>query len=149
MYVLVYTDHASKYTWLYGLKQKDQAIDCLKHLLEVRLPKAGITMMHHNCDRTRELMGKETVDYLDSRGISYSWSPPDTPELNGISERKNRTHNEMTLCMFTRAGVHRSFWYDAYMVAQSLCNKLPTKTSKGFMTPHEFIYGRPPNMEYF
>ena len=31
MYVLVYTDHASKYTWMYGLKSKDQAIDCLKH----------------------------------------------------------------------------------------------------------------------
>jgi hypothetical protein len=33
LYALVYTDHASKYAC--GLKNKNQAIDCLKHLIEV------------------------------------------------------------------------------------------------------------------
>jgi hypothetical protein len=28
------------------LKNKDQAVTCLKHLIEVRLPKLGITMKH-------------------------------------------------------------------------------------------------------
>ena len=30
-----------------------------------------------------------------------------------------------------------------------LCNRLPTKTANGYMTPYEFINGHPPNMEYF
>ena len=148
IYTLVFTDHASKYTWLYGLKNKDQAVTCLKHLIEVRLPKLGITMKHYHGDGAGELIGSKTTEYLVSRGISYSWSPPDTPELNGMSERKNRTHNEMTLCMLTRSDLHRSFWYDAYRVAQYLCNRLPTKTCKGFMTPYKFMNGEPPNMEH-
>jgi hypothetical protein len=149
VYTLVYTDHASKYTWLYGLKTKDQALDCLKHLINVKLPKAGIRMKHYHSDGAGELIGSPTTDYLDSLGITYSCSPRDTPELNGVSERKNRTHNEMTLCMLTRSGLDRRFWYDAYRVAQMLCNRLPTKTAKGYMTPYEFINGNPPNMEYF
>jgi hypothetical protein len=147
IYTLVYTEHASKYTWLYGLKNKDQAVTCLKHLIEVRLPKLGITMKHYHGDGAGELIGSKTTEYLVSRGISYSWSPPDTPELNGMSERKNRTHNEITLCMLTRSDLHRSFWYDAYTVVQYPCNRLPTKTYKGFMTPYEFMNGEPPNME--
>ena len=30
-----------------------------------------------------------------------------------------------------------------------LCNRLPTKTANGYMTPYQFINGAPPNMEYF
>jgi hypothetical protein len=124
----VYTDHASKYTWLYGLKNKDQAIDCLQHLVEeVRLSALGIQMRHCHADGAGELVGKSTLAYLDRNHVTYSLSPPDTPELNGMSERKNRTHNEMTFCVLTRASLHGSFWYDAYKVAQHLCNRLPTK----------------------
>ena len=50
--------------------------------------------------------------------------------------------------MLTRSGLDRSFWYDAYRVAQYMCNRLPTKTTKGFMTPYEFIHDKAPNMEY-
>jgi hypothetical protein len=60
LYVLVYTDHASKYTWLYGLKNKDQANDCLQHLVEVRLPALGIQMRHYHADGAGELVGKNT-----------------------------------------------------------------------------------------
>ena len=134
---------------MYGLKSKDGALDCLKHLINVKLPKAGIQMKHYHSDGAGELIGSPTTDYLDTLGISYSCSPRDTPELNGVSERKNRTHNEMTLCMLTRSGLDRRFWYDAYRVAQMLCNRLPTKTANGYMTPYEFINGAPPNMEYF
>jgi hypothetical protein len=82
-------------------------------------------MIHYHADGAGELVGKETLRYLDKQGISYSWSPPDIPELNGLSERNNRTHNVITLCMLTRASLHRSFWYDAFRVAQYLCNRLP------------------------
>ncbi len=34
-------------------------------------------------------------------------------------------------------------------VAQMLCNRHPTKTANGYMTPYEFINGSPPNMEHF
>ncbi len=91
LYTLVYTDHASKYTWLYGLKSMDQAWDCLKHLITVRLPKLGIQMKHYHSDGAGELIGAPTTDYLDNMEISYSCSLRDTPELNGVSERKNRT----------------------------------------------------------
>lgn len=34
------------------------------------------------------------------------------PQQNGVSERKNRTLNEMTKCMLLDAGLHNRFWGD-------------------------------------
>jgi hypothetical protein len=105
----LYTDHASKYSWLYGLKNKDQAINFLQHSVKVRLPALGIKMRHYHADGTGESVGKSTLVNLNRNHITYLWLPPDTPKFNGISERKSRTHNEVTLCMLTRANMHRSF----------------------------------------
>jgi hypothetical protein len=71
LYVLVYIDHASKYTWLYGLKNKNQALDCLKHLIEVKLVQINIKMKHYHADGTGELVGGDAKRYLESHGIGY------------------------------------------------------------------------------
>jgi hypothetical protein len=54
---------------MYGLKSKDGALDCLKHLINVKLPKAGIQMKHYHSDGAGELIGSPTTDYLDTLGI--------------------------------------------------------------------------------
>jgi hypothetical protein len=39
---------------MYGLKSKDGALDCLKHLNNVKLSKAGIRMKHYHSDEAGE-----------------------------------------------------------------------------------------------
>ncbi len=103
-------------------------------------------MKHYHADGAGELVGRDTLDYLDLLGISYSWSPTDIPEMNSVTERKWRALNKMTLCLLMRSGLPTDFWWDAYQVAVWIHNRTPTKTARGWTTPYEFIHGEAPNI---
>ena len=92
------------------------------------------------------LLCRDTLDYLDSLGVSYSWSPTDTTEMNSVTERKWRTLNKMTRCLLMRSGLPTDFWWDAYQAAVWIHNRTPTKTARGWMTPYEFIHGEAPDI---
>jgi hypothetical protein len=145
-YVQTFTDHASKNVTAYGLKKKSDAIDNLKKYVNVDCKKLGESVKHYHADGAGELVGRDTLDYLDSVGVSYSWSPTDTPEMNSVTERKWRTLNQMTRCLLLRSGLPTDFWWDAYEAAVWIHNRTPTKTARGWMTPYEFIHGEAPDI---
>jgi hypothetical protein len=145
-YVQTFTDHASKYVTAYGLKKKSEALQNLKKFIEIDGKKLGESVKHYHADGAGELVGRDTLDYLDSLGVSYSWSPTDTPEMNSVTERKWRTLNEMTRCLLMRSGLPTDFWWDAYQAAVWIHNRTPTKTARGWMTPYEFIHGEAPDI---
>ncbi|KAL0378773.1 UNVERIFIED_CONTAM: Retrovirus-related Pol polyprotein from transposon RE2 [Sesamum radiatum] len=47
-------------------------------------------------DRGGEYLSGGFIDYLKENGILSQWTPPGTPQLNGVAERRNRTLLEMT-----------------------------------------------------
>jgi hypothetical protein len=145
-YVQTSTDHASKYVTVYGLKKKSEALENLKKYIASDSKKLGDSVKHYHADGAGELVGRDTLEYLDSAGISYSWSLTDTPEMNSMTERKWRTLNEMTRCLLMRLGLPTDFWWDAYEAAVWIHNRTPTKTARGWMTPYEFIHGEAPDI---
>ena len=72
-----FTDHASKYVTAYGLKKKSEAVKNLKKCIEIDSKKLGESVKHYHADGAGELVGRETLDYLDALGVAYSWSPTD------------------------------------------------------------------------
>jgi hypothetical protein len=83
----------------YGLKQKSDAIKNLEKYISIDSKKIADDVKHYHADGAGEFVGRDTLDYLDSVGILYSWSSTDTPEMNSVTERKWRTLNEMTRCL--------------------------------------------------
>ena len=79
-------------------------------------------------------------------GSKYSWNPADTPELNATSERKFRTLGERSLSMLLRSCLPVDFWWDANKASNYITNRLPTKTSNGYMTPFEGVYKLIPDL---
>jgi hypothetical protein len=148
-YVLLFTCRGTKYMFPYGLKNKDEKsiLACVKDLCENILPrfnKFGVEYKwkHYHTDGAKELQGETIKNYLMAKyGTTITWSSTDTPEQNSISERKFRTLGEMTLAMLLRSGLNKEFWFDAYMTAVYITLRLPTRTHKGWMTPHECCPG--------
>jgi hypothetical protein len=71
------------------------------------------------------------VSYIEGAGGTVTYSSTDTPELNGIAERKYRTAGEMTLTMLIRSGLPKGFWWKAYVAARCyILLRLPTRTHK-------------------
>ncbi|KAL0394399.1 UNVERIFIED_CONTAM: Retrovirus-related Pol polyprotein from transposon TNT 1-94 [Sesamum latifolium] len=57
--------------------------------------QTGRTIKALRLDRGGEYLSGEFIDYLKENGIPSQWTPPGTPQLNGVAESRNRTLLDM------------------------------------------------------
>ena len=86
-------------------------------------------------DRGGEYLSNEFLDYLKEYGILSQWTPPGTPQLNGVSERRNRTLLDMVRSMMSRIELPISFWGYALNSVILILNKVSSKFVQH--TPYE------------
>jgi hypothetical protein len=144
-YVLQFTCVATKWFYSYGLVSRtgDDVLRCLKDLVETQMIKfpGEHKIRRYHADGGKELIDQRIVSYIEGAGGTVTYSSTDTPELNGIAERKYRTAGEMTLTMLIRSGLPKGFWWKAYVAARYILLRLPTRTHKGYMSPMECVPG--------
>ncbi|RDX89796.1 hypothetical protein CR513_28430, partial [Mucuna pruriens] len=59
-------------------------------------------------------------------GIKHEKTPPNTPQLNGLAERMNKTLIERVRCMLSEARLPKHFWGEALYTAVHVINLSPT-----------------------
>ena len=77
------------------MRHKSEAFEKFKkfrHEVEKQIEKPIKVL---RSDRGGEYLSREFLDYLKNNGIVCQWTPPGTPQLNGVSERRNRTLLDM------------------------------------------------------
>ena len=67
---------------------------------------------------------------------------PDSPEMNGVAERMNRTILEKAKCMCAHAHLPKSLWAEAACTACYVYNRLPN----AHLSPYEVWYSRKPDL---
>ncbi|KAL0400303.1 UNVERIFIED_CONTAM: Retrovirus-related Pol polyprotein from transposon TNT 1-94 [Sesamum radiatum] len=97
-------------------------------------------------DRGGEYLSGEFIAYLKENGILSQWTPPGTPQLNGVAERRNRTLLDMVRSMMSFYGTAPSFWGHALETAVKLLNISPSKSIP--QTPYEIWHGKPASYKY-
>ena len=70
---------------------------------------------------------------------------PDSPEMNGLAERMNRTILEKAKCMCAHADLPKSLWAEAASTACYVYYRLPNAPLK-CKSPHEVWYSRKPDL---
>ncbi|KAI3510732.1 hypothetical protein L1887_17865 [Cichorium endivia] len=91
-YILVVVDDFSRFTWVFFLKQKSEAVENMINFIkqvEVMLRKQ-VRMIRS--DNGTEFKNQALDDFLVSKGISHNFSAPYTPQQNGVVERRNRSY---------------------------------------------------------
>uniref|UniRef100_A0A2N9HQ47 Integrase catalytic domain-containing protein n=1 Tax=Fagus sylvatica TaxID=28930 RepID=A0A2N9HQ47_FAGSY len=69
-----------------------------------------------------------------------------TPQQNGVAERRNRTLLDMVRSMMAQANLPISFWGDALLTAAYILNRVPSQSVSS--TPYELWKGEKPNLEH-
>ena len=92
-----------------------------------------------------EYKSREFAQYLIRHQIEHKVTVPDSPEMNGLAERMNRTILEKAKCMCVHAGLPYSLWAEAANTATFIYNRLPNAPLKG-KSPYELWYGRKPDL---
>ncbi|GJV68920.1 putative RNA-directed DNA polymerase [Tanacetum coccineum] len=116
-YYVTFTDDFSRYGYVYLIKHKSDTFEVFKR--------------YQN----------EVENQL---GRKIKLTPPRTPQLNGVAERRNRTLLDMVRSMMCRATLPISFWGYALETAAHILNLVPTK--KVSKTPFEMWKGKRPSL---
>lgn len=71
-------------------------------------------------------------------------SCPNTPQQNGLAERKHRHVTELDLALMFQSKVPQQLWADAFLTATYLGNLLPSLALPGNISPYEALVKKPP-----
>jgi hypothetical protein len=96
-------------------------------------------------DQGGEYLGKEFILHLKSKGTEQKLTVHDTPQHNGVAERRNRTIVERIQALLHSSGLPKSLWGEAARHVVWLMNRTSTKAVDG-MTPYEATFSKKPNL---
>nr|XP_027122225.1 uncharacterized protein LOC113739183 [Coffea arabica] len=89
-YFITFTDDHSRYGYVYLMKYKSESFEKFKEFRNEVAKQIGKSIVTLRSDRGGEYLSDEFRVYLKDNGIVPQWTPPGTPQLNGVSERRNR-----------------------------------------------------------
>src|SRR6187399_1705967 len=97
-------------------------------------------------DRGGEYLSYEFGLHLKQCGIVSQLTPPGTPQLNGVSEHRNRTLFDMVRSMMSLTDLPLSFWGYALETVAFTLNRAPSKSVE--TTPYELWFGKKPKLSF-
>jgi len=134
-YFITFTDDLSRYGHVYLMKHKSEAFEKFKEFQNKVENQLDRKIKALRSDRGGEYLSNEFDHHLKGCGIVLQLTPPGTPQLNGVSERRNRTLLDMVRSMMSHTVVPDSLWGFTLLSAALILNRSPTKAVD--KTPYE------------
>ena len=106
---MTFIDDATKYTWVYFLKTKDEVFAKFvewKTLVEKQFNKCVKII---RSDNGGEYTSTNFANYLRKEGIKQEFTIKKTTEQNGVAERMNRSLIESIRCMLSDSKLKKTF----------------------------------------
>nr|GEZ81453.1 retrovirus-related Pol polyprotein from transposon TNT 1-94 [Tanacetum cinerariifolium] len=123
-YVLVVVDDYSRYTWVFFLHSKDEALEVIISFIKKTQVNLQLQVQRVRTDNGTEFKNKTLAKFFDEVGISQQISAARTPQQNGVVERRNRTLVEAARTMLTFPNLPSFLWAEAIATACFTQNRL-------------------------
>ncbi|KAG8976249.1 hypothetical protein FRC05_004499 [Tulasnella sp. 425] len=144
-YWLLFIDVHTCLTLVYLLRKKKEAFECFKDYKALVEKQTGHLIKCLRDDKGGEFIGKKWDAFMTEQGIRHEKTTVNTPQQNGIAERKNRTLEEAVTSMLAQAKLPRAVWGQALQLAVRITNASPMSAIKD-KTPYEAFYGKKPDL---
>jgi len=116
-------DDATRVAWVRFIKQKSETVKIIKDFV------AGMELQHHKTpkafrtDNGREYVTKDLNRFYTSNGIIHQFSPPGSPESNGVAEHLNCMIEESLRAMLECALTYdEKLWAEAVLTPEYIKN---------------------------
>ena len=106
----------------------------------------GVGIKRFRSDNARDYFNHTLADFFQQEGIIHESSCVNTPQQNGIAERKNRHLLDMTRAILFHKHVPKAYWGEAVLTSAYLINRLPTNVLQ-FKSPLELLNQFFPNVK--
>ncbi|KAJ9566734.1 hypothetical protein OSB04_002700 [Centaurea solstitialis] len=145
-YFITFTDDFSRYGYVYLMRHKSETFEKFKEYQNEVQNLLDKRIKFLRSDRGGEYLSDEFDNHLMECGIVSQLTPPYTPQMNGVSERRNRTLLDMVRTMMCHSSLPVSFWGHALETAAHILNRAPTKSVE--KTTYELWKGKKPNISF-
>ena len=139
-------DQYSRKTWGAFMKKKSEIPQMAEALLD-KLIAQGYKVKFLRCDNAGE-NGNKLKQICEKRGIKMEYTAPNTPQQNGIVERRFVTDRERAHAMMLHANfdleLQKLLWAEAVSTAEVLSNICANSRTK--LSPDEIFHGKPPTL---
>jgi histone deacetylase 1/2 len=123
-YYITFIDAYSRYTWIYLIKSKSEALTIFKQFKNMAELQLGYPLKALQSDWRGEF--RPFTKYLTELGITHRLICPHTHHQNGVVERKHRHVVDMGLTLLSQSSLPLTYWDHAFLTAVHLINRLPT-----------------------
>ena len=147
-YMMVLVDDYSRFTWVSFLRLKTEALKEFSKLCKEMQSFINLPIVSVRSDHGKEFEQLGFDSWCANYGISHNFSAPNTPQQNGVVERKNRTLEDISRTMLLENNLSKGFWAEAVSTANYILNRCLIRPILK-KTPYELYKGRKPNISYF
>nr|KYP53203.1 Retrovirus-related Pol polyprotein from transposon TNT 1-94 [Cajanus cajan] len=139
-YFLTLVDEFSRHTWVILMKTKSETREHIKRFISYVETQFQTKLKTLRGDNGVEFAMDE---FFSSKGILHKTSCVETPQKNGVVERKNQHILNVARALNFQANLPKKIWNFAIQHVIHLINWLPTPLLEN-RTPYELLYSKPP-----
>ena len=148
-YVVLGVDDYTRQCFVNFVERKSDADEAIRLTIQSVENQFGVgTVKRIHSDGGGEFISNELTSYLLSKGIRITTCAPDTPEHNGVAERKLKSIISNARCMLIHSGLPKTFWAEATRYAGIIENASPTKANDN-VSPYELWHKKKPDVSTF
>ncbi|CAH9129521.1 unnamed protein product [Cuscuta epithymum] len=146
-YFLSIVDDFTRGVWVYLMKNKSEVSQLLIQFCNMVSTQFEQKVKRIRTDNGVEFQTKNLFDYYGSSGILLETSCTDTPQQNGVVERKHRHILEIARALRFQSGLPIDFWGECILTAVYIINRLPSPIISN-KSPFEMLFGKVPSYDH-
>lgn len=147
-YVMTLIDDYSRKITVYFLKNKDEVAPYIKKFINKVEREKGLKIKRFRSDNGLEYCNKELQEFFNNLGIKYERSCVETPQMNGVAERTNRTLMDLVRSMLISTKLPSLFWAEATSAAAYVRNRMIHTCVEDGGVPEGVWNGKPPSVKH-
>lgn len=147
-YFLTLVDDFSRVTWIFLMKSKSEVGDLLAYFCTlVKIQFKSMIKIFRSGNGTK-FVNTFVNNMFRKKGILHQTSCVETPQQNGIAERKHRHLLNVARALMFQSTCPLEFWSNFILTTIFLINKTPSSVLNG-KSPFEMVHGVLPNNNLF
>ncbi|RVX10668.1 Retrovirus-related Pol polyprotein from transposon TNT 1-94 [Vitis vinifera] len=141
---VTFVDDHTRVTWVFLMKKKSEVREIFENFNNMVQTQFQAKIQVLRTDNAREYYHNILGSYLLENGIVHQSSCIDTPQQNGVAERKNRHLMEVARSLMIASNVPKQLWGEAALTATYLINRMPSRILQ-FKTPCQILLAAYPS----
>ncbi|XP_078427688.1 DENN (AEX-3) domain-containing protein isoform X1 [Wolffia australiana] len=142
---ILFVDDFTRHTWVYLLKSKSEVPSVVILFCEMIHTQFGRKVRQIRTDNAKEYFSGEVNTYLGDRGIAHQSSCVNTPQQNGLAERKIGHIMSAARALLFQGNCPKQYWSEAVATATHLINRTASRTLN-FSAPIDLMSSEFPHL---